>query len=387
MNKPKRQKNGFTIVELLVGSVIMLAIILMTLTLYSRSNKLSVDQQQLSDVQHEIRFAMYYISRDVKNAGAGLAEEFAGYFLQGVNNDQDQRSGDVDKPGYQFQPDKLTILGNSDPLRLLIQSYNPGSGLVQLEAAQLSLYPYNAHSYPTDALGYINRLILILPNPELNTLNGELGQITNVDFGTNQVSFNRIDVPLPNNLQPGGNSDAYNKGTVNFIELRTYWLDINGSATGLVAGQDGYLGVPGVLYLSQYNTLTNGFEHMSLAQGVEDFQVQYLGDLDHDGNLDDNNTDGVINSQDYQNWDNAAWTNNPGLVLGIRSLRFWVLGKTERAFTSISGLTPDQMRNVFGKPSLADSPALSQADKHRRFLLESTVNIRNMSLGLYNLGR
>jgi hypothetical protein len=95
----------------------------------------------------------------------------------------------------------------------------------------------------------------------------------------------------------------------------------------------------------------------------------------------------LFRSQDYQNWDNAAWTNNPGLVLGIRSLRFWVLGKTERAFTSISGLTPDQMRNVFGKPSLADSPALSQADKHRRFLLESTVNIRNMSLGLYNLGR
>jgi type II secretory pathway pseudopilin PulG len=387
MNKPKRQENGFTMVELLVGSVIMLAVILITLTLYSRSNKLSVDQQQLSDVQHEIRFAMYYISRDIKNAGAGLPDQFAGYFLQGVNNDQNQKSGNPADPGYLYQPDSLTILGNSDPLRLLIQGYNPGTGLIQLEVAQLSLYPYNEHSYPTDPLGYINRLILILPNPELNTLNGELGQITNVDFGTNQISFNQINVPLPNNLQPGGDSAAYNKGTVNFIEFRTYWLDINGSYTGLIAGQDGYLGVPGVLYLSQYNTLTSGFDHMALAQEVEDFQIQYLGDLDHDGNLDDNNGDGVINNQDYQNWDETNWTNNPGVVSGIRSLRFWVLGKTERAFTSISGLAPDQMRYVFGKPILADSPAGSQADKHRRFLLESTVNIRNMSLSLYNLGR
>jgi type II secretory pathway pseudopilin PulG len=387
MNKPKRQGNGFTLVELLVGSVIMLAIILLTLTLYTRSNRISVDQQQLSDVQHETRFAMYYISRDIKNAGAGLPQEFAGYFLQGVNNDQNQKSGDANMPGYLFQPDSLTILGNSDPLRLLIQGYNPGTGLIQLEATQLSLYPYNVHAYPTDSLGYINRLILILPNPEMNTLNGELGKITNVDFGANQVSFTRINVSLPNNLQPGGDAAAYNMGTVNFIEFRKYWLDINGSYTGLVAGQDGYLGIPGVLYLSQYNTLTDRFEHMALAQSVEDFQIQYLGDLDHDGNLDDYNHDGVIDNQDYQNWDNANWTNNPGLVLGIRSLRFWILGKTDRAFTSISGLAPGQMSYVFGKPALADSSAGSQADKHRRVLLESTISIRNMCLGLYNMGR
>ncbi len=387
MNKPKRKKNGFTLVELLVGSVIMLTIILMTLALYSRSNRLSVDQQQLSDVQHEIRFAMYYISRDIKNAGAGLPEQFTGYFLQGVNNDPAQVSGNPDQPGYRFQTDRVTIFGNTDPLRLFIQSYNPGTGIVQLEATQLSLYPYNANSYPTDTLGYVNRLILILPNPELNTQNGELGQITNVDFATSQISFTSLNVPLPNNLQPGGDTSNYNNGTVNFVELKTYWLDINGSYTGLTAGQNGYLGVPGVLYLSRYNTQIGGFEHMALAQGVEDFQVQYHGDLDHDQNLDDNNGDGLVNYIDYQNWDENNWTDNPALVSGIRSLRIWVLGKTEKAFTSVGGTTPSQMRYVFGKPLLADSPAGYEADKHRRFLLQSTVSVRNMSLGIYNIGR
>lgn len=385
MNKPKRQKNGFTLVELLVGSVIMLTIILMTLALYSRSNRLSVDQQQLADVQHEIRFAMYYISRDIKNAGAGLPEQFTGYFLQGINNDQNLKSSDPDQPGYRFQSDRLTIFGNTDPLRLFIQSYNPGTGIVQLEPTQLSLYPYNGNSSATDPLGYVNRLIIILPNPELNTQNGELGQITNVDFGTSQITFTSLNVPLPNNLQPGGDTLTYNNGTVTFAELTTYWLDINGTYTGLTAGQNGYLGVPGVLYLSRYNTQINGLEHMALAQGVEDFQLQYHGDLDNDGQLDDNNGDGLVNYQDYENWDENNWTNNPGVVSGIRSLRIWILGKTEKALMSVGGATPSQMRYVFGKPMLADSPADSQADRHRRFLLESTINIRNMSLGIYNL--
>ena len=383
VSKPERQESGFTVVEVLVGSVVMLAVILMTLALYSRSNKLSVDQQQLADVQQETRFAMYYILRDIRSAGAGLPQEFSGYFLQGVNNDPDQISGDPDKMGHRFQTDRLTIFGSSDPLRLLIQSYNPGSGLIQLESAQLTLYPYTANAYPTDPLGYVNRLILILPNPELNQQNGELGQITNVDFSTNQLSFTRVNVPLPNGLLPGGDTSTYDNGTVIFVELKTYWLDINGDYTGLTAGQNGYLGAPGVLYLSQYNTQTNNFEHTALAQGVEDFQIQYHGDLDHNQYLDDNNGDGAISSEDYQNWDEINWTDNPGVVSGIRSLRIWILGRTERAFASVSGSMPSQMRYVFGKPMLADSPGDSQADKHRRFLLESTVNIRNMSLSIY----
>jgi hypothetical protein len=67
-------------------------------------------------------------------------------------------------------------------------------------------------------------------------------------------------------------------------------------------------------------------------------------------------------------------------------VRILLLGKTENPYVSVSGTPPSEATYIYTKPSLADSPAGSQMDKHRRFLLESTANIRNMSLNVYNIG-
>ena len=385
-NLTLRNRPGLTLIELLIGSTIILAVILATLSLYVRSNRVSVDQLQFSELQHDVRAAMFFISRDLKSVGAGIAEEFAGYFLQGVNNDPNQSSASV-------QTDRLTILGNSDPLRLVIDSYSPGSGAIILDANEFNLYPYNENAYPADPKGYLNRLILILPNPASgNIQNGELGQITGVDFVNYQITFNTVNVPLPNGLTTGGIADDYSGGTVHFIELKTYWLDVDGNYTGLTAGTDGYLGQPGILYVSRWNSLINGFEHQPLVQNIEDLQFQYNGDLDDDQLLDDYNSNGMIDMNDYLNWDDnfppkvMTWTNDPTVVDGIRCVKVWILGRTANPYVSLSGTTPDVVKYVYGKPSIADSPAAAQPDKHRRFLLESTANVRNMSLDIYNAG-
>lgn len=372
--------SGFTLIEVLVGSAIMLSIILMTLTLYTQSNKVSVDQQQLADVQHEIRLAMYFISKEIKSAGAGLPEQFSGYFLQGVNSDPNQS-------GAPLQTDRLTILANSDPLGLVIQNYSPGTGTILLELNEFDRFPYKDSAYPADQAGYINRIIIIIPNPELNTQNGELGQITGVDLINSQITFNRINTTLPNGLVPGGVAAEYVGGTVCFTELKTFWLDVDGNYPGLTAGTNGYLGQPGVLYISQWNAINNNFDHLAIAQNVEDLQFQYHGDLDNDQLLDDNNGDGQISGDDFLNWDdNFTWTDSPTVVDGIQSVRIWILGRTERASLSFSGATPDEAKYIYGKPLIADSPHGLSADKHRRFLLESTINVRSMSLNIYNTG-
>jgi len=384
-NPTLKNRPGLTLLELLIGSTIILAVVLATLSLYVRSNKVSVDQLQFSELQHDVRAAMFFISRDLKSIGAGIAEEFAGYFLQGINNDPNQSSAPV-------QTDRLTILGNSDPLRLVIESYSPSSGTIILDANEFNLYPYNENAYPADPKGYLNRLILILPNPGSgNTQNGELGQITGVDFVNYQITFNTVNVPLPNGLATGGVADDYIGGTVHFIELKTYWLDVDGNYTGLTPGTDGYLGQPGILYVSRWNSLINGFEHQPLVQNIEDLQFQYNGDLDDDQLLDDYNTNGMIDMNDYLNWDDdygkaKDWTNDPTIVDGIRCVKVWILGRTANPYISFSGAPPDEVKYVYGKPSIADSPAAAQADKHRRFLLESTANVRNMSLDIYNAG-
>ena len=377
-------RRGFTVIEVLIGSSIMLGIIVATLSLYTKSNKVSVDQQQLAELQHNVRAAMYFLSRDIKSIGAGLPLQFSHAFLEGENNDN---SG-----GPPIYPDRLTFLGNSDPLRLIIQSFDPGSNTVTFEPNQFDMYPYTATSYPADTLGYINRLIIVFPNPELNVQKGEVGKITSVNFVTNQIVFDRVNgkVPKDLNLNPGGDPDDYIGGTVTFIELKTYWLDVDGSYPGGHVGVDGYLGEPGVMYVSQWNPISDSYEHMALALNIEDLQFQYHGDMDADQQLDDNNSDATIDVNDFLNWGDSGdknfnW-NDDEVLAGIRSVRFLILGKTANPYIGFSGTPSDAVKYIYGKPAIADSPAEDEPDKHRRFLLESTAQIRNMSLSLYNSG-
>lgn len=374
----KISERGFTLIEFLLASAIMLVIVLGILSLYMDSNRVAVDQQQFTEVQHNVRAAMYFVSRDLRSLGAGLPEEFAGHYLQGVNNDPNQGS-------HAFQTDRLTIFGNSDPLRLQIQSYDPGTGTLTIEPNEFLFYPYTATSYPSDPLGYINRIVLILPNASLNNVNGELAQITGVDLVGNQINFTTLNVTLPNLLQPGGASNDYVAGSVHFVELKTYWLDVDGSYSGLSAGTNGYLGEPGVMYVSRLNLATSSIEHQPLAGNIEDLQFQYHGDLNADELLDDNNSNNLIDAGDFLNWDDLMmWTDVPVVVSGIRRIRIFILGRTENPFVSIGSEVPVSAQYIYGKPAIADSPQGSQADKHKRFLLDTTSNVRNMSLNVYN---
>ena len=377
-------RRGFTMIEVLIGSSIMLTIVVATLALYTKSNKVSVDQQQLAELQHNVRAAMYFLSRDIKSIGAGLPLQFSRFFLEAENNDN--------KGGPPISPDRLTFLGNSDPLRLVIQNFDPGPNIITLELNQFDLYPYTATSYPDDTLGYINRLIIILPNPDLNNQKGEIAKITSVDLVANQISFDKIIVKTPHDfdLNPGGSPDDYVGGTVHFIDLKTYWLDVTGIYPGLNAGDRGYLGQPGVLYSSQLNPMNNDIDHLALALNIEDLQFQYHGDMDADQQLDDNNSDGLVDVNDFLNWGdngdkNFNW-NDAEVTAGIRSVRFFILGKTANPYIGFSGAPSDAVRYIYGKPAVADSPVGDEVDKHRRFLLESTAQIRNMALSVYNSG-
>jgi hypothetical protein len=67
----------------------------------------------------------------------------------------------------------------------------------------------------------------------------------------------------------------------------------------------------------------------------------------------------------------------------------WVLGRTPQPFTSVGGTAPGAIQ-VYRRPRISDSDPADPAspdDRRRRFLLESTSNVRNMSLNLYNLGQ
>jgi hypothetical protein len=133
----------------------------------------------------------------------------------------------------------------------------------------------------------------------------------------------------------------------------------------LTAGVNGYLGIPNVLYV------TKNAVHFPLAQNVENFQLQYNGDLDEDGQLDG-----------FTDWD-VNWTLED--IGRIRQVRAWILGRTPNPFIGLGGQPPNDIHH-YRRPLIANSPAATADDFHRRFLLESSANIRNMSLSLYNRG-
>ncbi len=359
-HRAPRGGRGFTLIELLIGSTLMLVVIIGTLSIYSKSNKISVDQQQYSEVQHDVRSSMYLVSRDMRMAGAALPPEFSMYALEGTNN-EDQ--------GVELTPDRLKIMGNiENPFILPIQSYSGSSVVIPVDDFSFENYPY-----PDDF--YVNRTCIVLSNPTSIPLCADVRIITHVTHnadGTNErVNFSPGLAPGVD--PPGGLSgtacDAanYAGGSILFVDINEYWLDITGSAPGLTAGVNGYIGggVGGVLYMTK-----NGI-HQALAQDIENLQFEYNGDFDDNGIMDG-----------YLPW-NMTWS--PDQISRIRQVRVLILGRTPNRFVSVSG-RPTGGIHVYRRPAVSDTSAMAEDDFHRRFLLESTSNIRNLSLNIYNAG-
>lgn len=364
MTKITRSR-GFTLVELLVGSTIMLVVIVATLSLYMRSNRVAVDQNQYAELQHDVRSGMYFITRDIRMIGVGLPAEFAGYGFDAVDNE--------DQGGTEVTPDRLRLLGNmEDPLVLPINDYNGSSANLQVDDYSFEHYPYPDEFYD-------NRLVLILPNPA-ECVGGQIRQITHITHatgGTNE-KLNFSPGLAPGINPPGGLSDACTQssdfigGVVMFIDVKEYWLDVTGNYPGLSAGVDGYIGngQAGILYMT-----INGV-HYPLAQNVENLQFEFNGDW---------NVPIEAGLDGFVPWDNANWTLNPDLAGRLRQVRILVLGRTPRPFVTLAGKAPETI-NVYKRPPLSNTAGGGQADKHKRFLLESTSNVRNLSLNIYNTG-
>jgi len=359
---PSKRAAGFTMIELLVGGSVMLIAILGALMVYTRSNKVSVEQQMVTEIQSDVRSSMFFLSRDLRMAGAGLPEEFSGYFIEAQDN-EDQGAGEV-------LPDRVTLLGNiEEPLNLPIRNYQGSSVVLDIEDFSFEQYAYS------DAF-YANKFVIVLPSPASGCRAGEVRIVTHVTHNTggSNERFNFSPGLAPNVDPPGGLSGTcpspndYDGGMISFIDVKEYWLDVTGDYPGLTAGLDGYIGGNdgGVLYCTH-----NGI-HFPLARNIENFQLEYNGDMDNDLILDG-----------WSPWDNA-WT--LAQVARIQQVRMWVLGRTAQPFTSVGGRVTGAIQ-TYRRPALSNSPAAAADDRHRRFLLESTSNVRNMTLNLYNIGQ
>jgi prepilin-type N-terminal cleavage/methylation domain-containing protein len=386
MRHKTHKPEGFTLIELLIGTVIMLIVIVAALAVYARSNKVAVDQQQYADLQNDVRSSMYFITRDLRSAGVGLTENVAGYFLEGTDG-----AGPAPESS-----DSLRIFGNfDDPLLIHIETYQGGTGG---GSAQAALYDFEMENLPYPCPAYYeNREVLVISTkcPGCFAFRHiDEGKISGCDgTGQEHVIFN----PGASELNPPGglidetgcDSTCWDDSIMTLGQIKLYWLDTTGSLSNLgefnlTAGDRGYLGIPYVLYLT--TTDPRGvLMHMPLARNIENLQFQYNGDFDEDGTLDG-----------FQDWDTANWTilstdsqaqkqAKAELIQRIRQVQIWVVGRAENASVSVSG-TPPAGVYLYQRPAVANSTTPGTMDRHRRFVLVSTSNVRNLSLNLYNSG-
>jgi Tfp pilus assembly protein PilW len=235
MNKPKREekmkgktstrnflsfafssRGGFTVIEVLVGSLIMLAIIVATLSLYTRSNKVSVDQQQFAEIQHDVRAAMYFVSRDIRSAGVGLLTDVAGYSLEGID-------GHGPSPE---SPDSIKLMGNFDaPLDLTIQG--EGGSQFKVEVSELNNSPYQEAFYEGKEV--------IITSPTCPGCYAIL-HISNVGWpmGVAPATFTmppgQSEFNPPGGLSDTGCSpDCWADAKMTFVQIKQYWLDTTGN--------------------------------------------------------------------------------------------------------------------------------------------------------------
>ena len=355
----RRRPAGFTLIEVLIASLIMIIIVVGALSIYVKSNKTSADQQQYVQIQQDVRAAMYYISRDLRMAGAGVPSNFLQAVIQGTDNESQ---------GGTVQPDRIQIMGIvEEPMSITIGTCCGGGTHLSLAYNSLEQLPY-PDSY------YVGQICLILPKSSSLCTGAAVRQITGVTHnsgGTNEA-FNFSPGQAKGINPPGGLKDVcadseYVGGTVLFADFYEYWLDVTGSYAGLTAGTNGYIGggTGGVLYQTHNNT------YSPIAMNIEDFQVQYNGDFNADATL-----------EGFTDW-NSSWTATQ--IASIRQIRIWVVGKTPNRFTSISAAA-QASGSIYRHPAVANSPAGTTDDWCKRFVLETTSNIRNLSLGLYNTG-
>ncbi|MCJ7588660.1 MAG: PilW family protein [Candidatus Aminicenantes bacterium] len=377
---------GFTLVELLLGSSILLVVIIGTLALFERSNKISVDQTRFSEVQHNVRSAMYFVSRDARMAGVGLIPDITGYAVEGQ---------DAFSPAPEAA-DSLKLMGNfSDPLGLRIEKYQGGEGGA---SAQADLYDYELENAPYDCAFYDNKFVLVMSTKCPGCVAFRFideGKLQGCDgSGKAHIIFPHGQAPEVN--PPGGLIDencavaCWEDAIITMAEIKYYWLDTTGDADDYLTinpqTADGYLGIPNVLYMST-NTGAGSAQHMPLAMNIENIQFQYNGDFSTP-------SDGVLDG--FTDWD-PTWTilstddaaarqTKRERLAKLSQIRIQILGRTDQPYLTVSK-SPVTDVQLYRRPALSNSRTPATDDWRRRFLLESTATIRNNALVIYNTGQ
>ena len=357
---------GFSLVELMVVTTIFGIILGGVLKVYEVSNRTYLLQEQLADLQQNIRVAKMFIERDARMAACGIGTSFAlnGGRIYAVENIN----------GGAGASDRLTVRyidyePSTDPVPCdgLLPQLTLGANIVvnattSTVSEDLTALPFSDWNGPKDCEGVAHGtgdFMAVIADPTGTP--AEIVTVTGVNTGTRQLTHSALSFPHV----AGSTVDFFQEDDLKQIE---YAL-INGNLMRLVTRVD----PPG--------TGPSAAEQQTLVENIEDFQLAF--GLDTLPALPLPVGDGAWTG----NWDDGLWNvavpagglepkfNNTTLTVAQRNQVHWVR-------TTILGLSASEDRNYSNsRPAVEDHLAadpVAENDGFRRKQVSFTVRVRNL---------
>lgn len=309
--------NGFTLIEILIAMAISGIVTAATYSTFKSHQGSYIAQDQVTEMQQNLRAAMSMISRDMRMAGYGV-EAGEAFEIGGIDYDYD---GEDD-----FQTNNDPNRSNVDGV-MIRRSDSPPMDIIRYQGAASNLSVCSPSDFQVgDILTIItesgsNKYYRTIQVTQIQQTNANPCPSCCTSGKCDKINFSPGLSPYNN---PGGLGDGnWENGTVAQFRDIAYFVDSNGPT----------------LMRS-----VNGSAAQPVADNIEDLQFAYQ---DEDGN----------------------WFNTPPSVQDIRSVRINVLASTDRGDSQLIGRRPQIEDHATGGP-----------DNRRRRLLATTVRVRNLGL-------
>ena len=346
MRIDKKKESGFTLVEIMIALAIFSMVIVGVIEVFGNSNKSYMMQDDISNMQQNIRIAKMFIERDIRMADAsfifanGAGDGGSDKLTVGSIKYAENACGDDpdDTDSITTPCDRLSTLnlrGSMPENSAIARVYQD----LSKEAADWRDGCYcGGETYDPPQYGFQAEII----SPDGST--SDTFYLTGVNDNKNNQLQNspiRIDgVRIDNKIL-----NAYpDRSTIRFFipesrETTMYWIkDHELIRTDLETGED-----------------------QVIADNAEDLQFAFCGDFDGDGIVDPENDDDWFSTDDLEAGDLPEADKQ-----SVRYVRVTLLGRT----TKEHGLSNT-------RPTIEDHEQADNKDMFNRCLLQSTVQLRN----------
>jgi type IV pilus assembly protein PilW len=331
-----KNKNGYTLVEILIAIVISMILIIAASASYVAQNRSYVAQESVSEVNTQSKISHDLIAGEIRSAGFGTPNDMNLNPINGMTTI-------ITPLDNTATSDALTIVGG---FRILgtVWPFGTGPGIACPATIPLGSNIVTVIYAGTERPNTTDKSFISIDGIEFKTIQAVTGNAITLDSALS------LEFPL---ADTDGNGTCDTGRPIYLVEDSTFCVD--GSQTLRRIRRNA---------VAANCTPIASSDNDAIAEHIEDLQFAYAVDANNDGQVDDLNGDGTITDVDFVNGAAVAnWAT-------IRSIRLSILARSDK---------PDPNFALLGMPPAAveNRNHAQIADNFRRRWWQSIIRMRN----------